>query len=58
MINDLTDDLNLLELVRLLNKHIKKVREVGLSTELVIDSLRPKTQKIWKSLSLDEKKSF
>lgn len=58
MINDLTDDLNLLELVRLLNKHIKKVREVGLSTELVIDSLRPKTQKIWKSLSLDEKKKF
>jgi uncharacterized NAD(P)/FAD-binding protein YdhS len=48
----------LYELVRLFNKHIKKVRRLGLSAEPVIDSLRPMTQSLWLSFSSDEKKKF
>src|SRR5690606_11472008 len=37
---------------------IKNVRQYGLSAEPVIDSLRPYTQEIWKSLSDREKVIF
>lgn len=56
--DELTPGLNLYELVKLVNKHIKIVREYGFSAEPVIDSLRPYTQKIWKSLSQREKEIF
>jgi uncharacterized NAD(P)/FAD-binding protein YdhS len=55
---ELNDNLTLLQLVKLVNKHIKAVREYGVSAEPVIDSLRPYTQKIWQRLSLSEKKLF
>jgi uncharacterized NAD(P)/FAD-binding protein YdhS len=55
---ELNDNLSLLELVKLVNKHIKTVREYGVSAEPVIDSLRPFTQKIWQRLSLNERKLF
>ncbi len=52
------EGLSLFELVKLVNKHIKSVREYGVSAEPVIDSLRPHTQKIWKSLTENEKNLF
>ena len=55
---ELSDDLSLFELVKLVNKHIKTVREFGVSAEPIIDSLRPHTQRIWKSLSDQEKDLF
>lgn len=55
---ELSDDLSLFELVKLVNKHIKTVREFGVSAEPIIDSLRPHTQRIWKSLSDREKDLF
>jgi uncharacterized NAD(P)/FAD-binding protein YdhS len=56
--SELTPNLPLLELVRLVNKHIKAVRKIGISAEPIIDSLRPHTQEIWKGLSAGEKKIF
>jgi uncharacterized NAD(P)/FAD-binding protein YdhS len=58
LMKDLINDISLSELVSLLNKHIKKVGRLGLSAELVIDSLRPRAQGIWQSLSFDEKRKF
>ena len=58
LVEELNDDLSLFELLKLVNKHIKIVRKNGISAEAVIDSLRPHTQKIWKSLSQKEKNIF
>lgn len=55
---ELRDDMNIYELVKLVNKHIKTVREYGVSAEPIIDSLRPHTQKIWQSFSNKEKELF
>lgn len=55
---ELRDDMNIYELVKLVNKHIKAVREYGVSAEPIIDSLRPHTQKIWQSFSDKEKELF
>jgi len=49
---------SLFEWFKLIHKHIKNVRQYGLSAEPVIDSLRPYTQTIWKSLSDREKEIF
>lgn len=55
---EITGDLSLFDLVKLINKHIKTVRAYGVSAEPVIDSLRPHTQKIWQWLSETEKALF
>lgn len=58
LVEELRDDLTIYELVKLVNKHIKTVREYGVSAEPIIDSLRPHTQKIWHSFSDAEKELF
>jgi uncharacterized NAD(P)/FAD-binding protein YdhS len=58
LLEELQDDMNIYELVKLINKHIKTVREYGVSAEPIIDSLRPQTQKIWKSFTDHEKELF
>jgi len=55
---ELNEPYKLDELVRLVHKHIRIVRELGLSAEPIIDSLRPYTQKIWQALSVKERKYF
>ena len=45
-------------LFRDFNRHLKKLRTLGLTAEPLIDSIRPFTQKIWHSLSEKEKTSF
>ncbi len=58
----LTDELplkyTLRDLVRLVNKHVKAVRDYGISAEPVIDSLRPHTQRIWQRLTSEERALF
>lgn len=56
--DELKEGMTIYELVKLINKHIKTVREYGVSAEPVIDSLRAHTQGIWKSLSQHEKNLF
>lgn len=58
LIEELTDDMSLFDLVKLINKHIKNVKKYGISAEPIIDSLRPYTQKIWNKMSKDEKTIF
>ena len=55
---EMSQDLSLFELVKLVNRHIKTVREYGVSAEPVIESLRPHTQRIWRSLTDREKELF
>lgn len=58
LVEEMTEDISIYELVKLINRHIKSVREFGLSAEPVIDSLRSHTQKIWANFSHQEKKVF
>lgn len=58
MVEELSGDASLFEIVKLFNKHIKEVREFGLSAEPIIDSLRTQTQLIWQRLTTAEKKIF
>ncbi len=55
---ELQEPYRLYDLVKLAHKHIRIVRELGLSAEPIIDSLRPYTQKIWQSLSAGERRYF
>ncbi len=55
---EIQENMSLHDLVSLLNKHIKRVRKLGLSAEPVVDSLRARTQSIWMSLNLADKKKF
>jgi len=57
-VKEIEPDFELNKLVSIVHKHIKKVRKLGISAEPVIDSLRPYSQKIWQSFSLEEKKRF
>ncbi len=56
--DELTENLSLYDLVKLVNKHRKILRKLGISAEPIIDSLRPHTQRIWKNLSENEKNIF
>ncbi|MDT8411746.1 MAG: FAD/NAD(P)-binding protein [Vicingaceae bacterium] len=58
LVEELSDNMTLYDLTKLVIKHIKAVREYGVSAEPVINSLRPYTQKIWQSFSDREKEIF
>ena len=58
MADELSHTHTLRDIVRLFNKHIKLIRDFGLSAEPLIDSLRPHTQEIWLRLTQDEKRLF
>ncbi|MDP3469719.1 MAG: FAD/NAD(P)-binding protein [Daejeonella sp.] len=58
LVEEIGEKTSLFELVKLFNKHMKLIREYGLSAEPLIDSLRPLTQTIWKRLTIDEKRIF
>lgn len=58
LVEEIGDKTSLFELVNLFNKHMKLIREYGLSAEPLIDSLRPLTQTIWKRLTIAEKRIF
>lgn len=55
---ELSDKVSLRDMVSLFNKHVKSVRELGLTAEPIVDSLRAHTQTIWKNLSEAEKAYF
>lgn len=58
LVEEIGDKTSLFQLIRLFNKHMKLIRDYGLSAEPLIDSLRPLTQTIWKRLTMAEKRIF
>jgi uncharacterized NAD(P)/FAD-binding protein YdhS len=44
--------------VKIVHRHIRLVRALGVSAEPVIDAIRPYTQQLWRSLSLKDKQRF
>lgn len=58
----LTDELppspTLYEIVMLVNRHVKELRNFGVSPEPLIDSLRVYTQQIWAGLPVEERKNL
>ncbi len=50
--------LGLTALVRLLEEHCEVLRRRGLNPAIVVDKLRPQTQRIWQSLTSAEKRAF
>lgn len=55
---ELSGNIPLYDLVRLVHKHIKKVRSLGISAGPVIDAIRPFTQTIWGNFTMEEKRVF
>lgn len=58
IVEELQGKPTLLEIVRIVNKHIRKARKLGFSPEPVVDAIRPLTQQLWINLSSAEKKLF
>lgn len=49
---------SLRQLIKVVHKHIRLVRALGVSAEPVIDAIRPYTQQLWRALSLKDKQLF
>jgi uncharacterized NAD(P)/FAD-binding protein YdhS len=52
------ETLDLAELVSLLENHCKQLRNIGENPGIVVDRLRPFTQRIWQQFSLENKQDF
>jgi uncharacterized NAD(P)/FAD-binding protein YdhS len=57
-IEEIKEKLSLKDLIGIIHKHVKIVRQFGVSAEPIIDALRPHTQRIWRSLTSAEKHFF
>jgi len=57
-LEEIKDGMNLRDLAKVIHRHVKIVRQFGISAEPIIDALRPMTQKLWRSLSSQDKKLF
>jgi len=58
LVLDLQPPYNLEKLVKAFRKHVRKLKDAGVTGEAVVDSLRPLTQKIWMQLKKSEKERF
>jgi uncharacterized NAD(P)/FAD-binding protein YdhS len=56
--SELTGNKSLSELVAIVNKHVKAVREFGISAEPVVDAIRPHFRALWQQLDAKEKALF
>lgn len=50
--------MGLAELKQLMEEHCSRLSEWGVNGAIVVDRLRPYTQRVWQSFSLDEKREF
>jgi uncharacterized NAD(P)/FAD-binding protein YdhS len=57
-LEEIHNKMSLKELIRVIHKHVKIVRQFGISAEPIIDALRPRTQGIWRNLTAAEKQFF
>jgi uncharacterized NAD(P)/FAD-binding protein YdhS len=58
LVEELSPGISLSDLLKLVKKHSRLARELGFGPEPVIDSLRPHSQKLWKSFTDREKQVF
>jgi uncharacterized NAD(P)/FAD-binding protein YdhS len=58
LVEELKEPYDLNTLFSLFKKHVKLLREIGISAEPVVDSVRGISQKIWMSLSNEDKLKF
>jgi uncharacterized NAD(P)/FAD-binding protein YdhS len=52
------DQLGLERLVELLEDHCRQLQRIGENPGIIVDRLRPQTQRIWQKLSTQEKRDF
>ncbi|QDT45000.1 hypothetical protein Pan241w_51170 [Gimesia alba] len=52
------ENLGLDNLVQLLEKHCRQLQRIGENPGIVVDRLRPHTQRIWQKFQLEEKQEF
>lgn len=52
------ESLGLENLVQLLEKHCRQLQRIGENPGIVVDRLRPHTQRIWQQFDLEEKQEF
>ncbi len=50
--------LGLAKLAGLMEQHCTRLREMGANPAIVVDKLRPHTQRIWQSFTLEERREF
>ncbi len=55
---EIKDHKNILDMFKIVRKHLKNAERMGIDIRSVIDSLRPDTQKIWMGLPPEEKSRF
>jgi uncharacterized NAD(P)/FAD-binding protein YdhS len=55
---EIKDHKNILEMFKIVRKHLENAERIGIDIRAVIDSLRPDTQRIWMGLPPDEKSRF
>jgi uncharacterized NAD(P)/FAD-binding protein YdhS len=51
-------DLGLKKLVALMEHHCTRLRELGANPAIIIDKMRPHTQRIWQRFTLEERREF
>lgn len=52
------EQLGLEPLVAIVEDHCNRLRRIGENPGIIVDRLRPQTQRIWQKLSVDEKREF
>ncbi len=50
--------LGLKELVTLMERHCAQVRDLGANPAIIVDKMRPHTQRIWQNFTLEERQEF
>ncbi len=58
LIDELREPYDLKTIFELFKKHVRQVRQLGISAEPVVDSVRGKSQSIWMKLSFEDKQKF
>jgi len=58
IIEELPEEFSLYNIFCRVHKHAKTLTAVGIGSHLVIDALRPYTQQIWQTFTLEEKRKF
>jgi uncharacterized NAD(P)/FAD-binding protein YdhS len=53
-----TFPISLRRMVRIFQRHLRECRKRGLNPAILVDKLRPHTQRLWQNFSLFEKKQF